>query len=100
MGRRGKDEIERLEAEVRELKAINRSLLKQIKKLDRGYKEREEEGKGKKKPKDILDDKEESTSRSCPECHVGYEVERTVLDRRWLECTKCDRRTKAKIQSP
>lgn len=98
MGRRNKnDEVERLEQEVRELKAVNRSLQKRIKKLDRGY--REEEDNSKKPKREVPADKEEPVGRACPECHTGTEVERIVLDRRWLECTKCDRRTKAKIQT-
>jgi hypothetical protein len=99
MGRRGKDEIERLEAEVRELRAINRSLMRQIKKLDRGYKEPDED-KGKKKPREVPIDKDEAPARTCPECHKGHVIEKIVLDRRWEECNLCPRRTKAKIQVP
>jgi hypothetical protein len=103
MGRRRKDdEIERLEQEVRDLKAVNRSLLKRLKKLNRGYrKERgEEKNKGKKPPRQH-DTREEETDlpprRKCPDCETGEVLEVIVLDRRWEECTLCFRRTKAKI---
>jgi hypothetical protein len=106
MGKRRKDdEIGRLEQEVRDLKAVNRSLLKRLKKLNRGFrKERGEEETPKrnstKKPRKVEPDDDKPyipPSRKCPDCEKGEVVEFCVLDRRWEQCTICDRRTKTKI---
>jgi hypothetical protein len=93
MGRRNKDdEVQRLEQTVRDQKAIIRSLQKRLKKLNRGYKRERDTDK---KPKE-KEEPELPAKKLCPDCGKGEEIERIVLNKRWLECSICDRRTKTK----
>lgn len=87
------DLIERLEQENRELKSIKRSLEKRLKKLSRGYKayldkDLEEEPL-------IKAPKEEV--KHCWNCSTRTLEVKIVLNRRWRQCTSCDKRTKVKI---
>lgn len=87
---REEDELRRLEKEVRELKALNRSLMKQLKKLNRGYY----------KIREDLDDEDEIevekyTLPICEECGRGELIEITVLNRKFKRCTTCDYRSRA-----
>jgi hypothetical protein len=78
------DEVSKLEKQVRELKAINRSLMKQLKKLSRGI------------HKDAYDDaldevfpvKEEKKNK-CPECTRGSIIETNVAGRIFHRCSIC-----------
>lgn len=86
-------EVERLEKQVRELKSLNKSLLKRLRKLNKGYqsyldKELEEET-----PKVLL--KEEP--KICFDCGKGTLEVKIVLNRRWRACTICSKKTKVKI---
>jgi len=87
---REEDYVEKLEAEVRELKSINRSLLKQLKKLARGiHKEEyeqtlEEIGHGKKKEDDI------DRGPTCPQCQSKRIIETSIAGRRFQRCQVCD----------
>lgn len=63
MGRRDKDdEMESLRREIRELKSINRQLMKQVKKLNKGY------NKTKDDTDDEPEEKEEVQKERCPKC--------------------------------
>ena len=87
--KRQDDEVTRLEKEIRELKSINRSLMKQLKKLSKGihkgeYEEALEEvhTRGKKK--------EERRERECPECaRTGQLREIEIAGRRFERCEHC-----------
>lgn len=86
------DEVTRLEEQIRELKSVNRSLMKRLKKVDRHYKdvinERDEETPEK-----------EGTKRTCPHCERGDVTEVDLLGRVFERCTVCDWRSKTKKTS-
>lgn len=88
------DQIELLEKEIRELKAINRSLLKQLKKLSRGINKEEydkaieEISEGKK------DQDEPSHVKKCPECARASLTEFVIAGRLFQRCTVCDYKSK------
>lgn len=85
------DQIEQLEKEIRELKAINRSLLKQLKKLSRGInKEAYEEAIS-----EVEVEKEEAPKKKkCPECaRTGGLKEITVAGRQFERCEHCGYRS-------
>ena len=84
MGKRKKfdedDELERLRQENRELKSLNRSLLKRLKKLDRHYEEVIEEAEKE-------ESKEKETAKKenvCPKCHEGQLIISTSIPGREL----------------
>lgn len=88
------DTIERLEKEIRELKTINRSLLRRLKKVDKGY------------HKAIEDDHEEESQKErtrsekqykqhCPECAKGVIEEVIVAGRKFVRCDLCGHRSRA-----
>lgn len=63
MGRRDKDdEVESLRKEIRELKSINRQLMKQVKKFNKGYNKTRED------TDDEPEEKEEVQKERCPNC--------------------------------
>ena len=88
--KKNEDEIDRLEEQIRELKSINRSLMKRLKKVDRHYKdvinEREEDS----------DTEKERTKRTCSHCERGELTEVNLLGRVFERCTVCDWRSKTK----
>lgn len=87
--KRQEDETERLLKQNRELKATNRSLMKQLKKLNKGYyKLREEE---------TIEDVPEVVKKMCWDCGFGEYKEIIVHNRRWRACTNCGKRGKASI---
>lgn len=86
--------VNQLEKEIRELKSINRSLLRQIKKLSKGINrlefeqalERIEDGpqeKPRKRPE----------SKRCPSCGAVGIREVEVAGRRFESCGSCDYRS-------
>lgn len=86
--KRKDDEITRLQKEVRELKSLNRSLMKRLKKVDRriDYEEFEIEEETPPKKKDKRE--------GCPKC--GQPLESiTIVGRTIKRCTECKYRTKA-----
>ena len=87
--KRNEDEISRLEEQIRELKSINRSLMKRLKKVDRHYKdtinERDEEAPEK-----------EGNKRTCFNCERGDITEVNLLGRVFERCTVCDWRSGTK----
>ncbi len=85
-------ENDRLIRENRELKALNRSLMKRIKKLDRNFKESEE------KEESINDTDFEagpSLTNKCPECTKGNLIVVSLAGRSFSRCSLCEHRTKA-----
>ena len=86
---REQDEIERLEKEVRELKAINRSLMKQLKKLAKGIHKQEVEEALEKLEEN--GPKKEDDRRECPNCgRTGGLRELILANRRFERCDICD----------
>lgn len=81
--------VDKLEREVRELKSINRSLLKQLKKIARGIHKEEYErtlediGHGKKK-----EDRDDRPT--CPQCSSKRIIETSIAGRRFQRCEVCD----------
>ena len=88
------DEIERLEKQIRELKSINRSLLKQIKKLAKGIHRQEyEDAVGMVENGSEKEERKESGKR-CPECsHPGLR-EVVIAGRRFENCSICEYKSK------
>ena len=83
-------EVERLERENRELKAVIRSLTKQLKKTNRGYRKEREE-------KEIKEDKLTNEIKMCWDCGEGQMNRIILLGRSMRICSNCGKRTKAKI---
>lgn len=95
-----KDEVEELEQQVRELKSVNRALLRRLKKVDRNYKEVFEdkeqiENEYRKKAKE-----EKRAERTCAHCERGELTEIDILGRIFTRCTVCDWRSGAKKKEP
>lgn len=94
------DEISKLEKEIRELKSINRSLLRRLRKIDKGFHEF---------VKESVDEKEEEpntqpdlTSRRqlCGSCGRSELTEVTIAGRQFKRCEVCGWRTKAEKKQP
>lgn len=101
--RREKDEdedrIEQLEKEVRELKSINRSLLRQLKKLSKGINKQEYEealdiiengSKDEKNNRKGTSTGDGGSSSSCPECSREGLREISIAGRKFLRCSVCE----------
>lgn len=90
MGRKPReDEIDRLEKENRELKALNRQLTKRLRKVDRYFRktleiEEEEARKAPKTQKKVPD---------CSQCKDGFLQEITFMGKSFKKCNKCAFRT-------
>lgn len=87
--KREQDEITRLEREIRELKSINRSLMKQLKKLAKGiHKEEIEEAL------DSLETKKEEVEvnkhKKCPNCARSSLIETDINGRIFQNCPICE----------
>lgn len=87
MGKKRHEEeyIERLEKQIRELKSVNRQLLRRIKKLDRKY-----------KPDDLDEEpvKKVTVSHECPKCKLSNLREIVLGMRKYKVCNGCNYRTK------
>lgn len=93
------DEIESLQKEVRELKALNRSLIKQIKKLNKGANRIES-------LEELLQDelagkvehgtKEVKRKGNCPECDEGQLEILDLGSKTYQICSHCAYRKKEK----
>ena len=87
--KRKDDELTRLERENRELKSLNRSLMKRLKKVDRLWKEELD--------KELEEDEIPASpplQKGCPECSQPVAII-NVAGRRLEKCTHCNYRTKA-----
>ena len=83
------DEIERLEKEVRELKAINRSLLKQLKKLSKGIHKQEYEEALENIEHGQKEDVPKRKSKDCEECGKGKLSDIRIAGRLFRRCELC-----------
>jgi hypothetical protein len=85
--------IERLENEIRELKSLNRSLLRRLKKVDKGYyKNRDEDDEESvEAPKEYFKEQK----KSCTNCAKGELIEVSVAGRKFIRCELCGFRSKA-----
>lgn len=91
------DEIERLREEIRELKSVNRSLLKRLKKIDRNYEERLEEER-EKDFKETFEKKETKKESLCPKCAKGQlKVNSDIPGRIITSCETCEYRETKKV---
>lgn len=91
---REESENERLLKENRELKSINRSLLKQVKKLTKGYYKYLEDEENKEEVEDFV---EETVNKICWDCGTGDYKEIIVVNRRWRQCQNCGKKGKVSI---
>lgn len=85
-------EIDRLEKDNRELKALVRQLNKRIKRLSRGYKKYLDEEPLKPEVEEVQEE-----VKVCWNCARGVLEKIVVLNRYWRQCTVCDKRTKTKL---
>jgi hypothetical protein len=87
------DDTERLEQKIRDLKSTNKALLRQLKKVSKGYKryllEEDEEEK-----KQVI---ETVAKKICFSCSIGEYKEIIVANRRWRQCDSCGKRGKVTI---
>ena len=82
--RHEEDYIEKIEKELRELKSVNRSLMRRLKKVDRHFKPSEtlvEKERPDKKIKDI------APSNTCPKCSLNELKETKRGFRTFAECS-------------
>ena len=87
---REEDTLERLEKENRKLKSTVRSLLKQLKKINRGY--------NKLRDDDVIEEKDipQDIKKMCFECGAEYKLI-TVHNRRFRKCQGCGKTGKVTI---
>jgi hypothetical protein len=90
--RKEEDLVESFEQKIRELKSENRQLHKRLKKVSKGYKAYLDNDL----EDDIIEEKREE-KKICWDCARGELLVKIVLNRRWRECTICNKRTKVKI---
>lgn len=85
------DKVSQLEKQVRELKSINRSLMKQLKKLNKSKHEFEELSL-------LLEEvsEDEFESAKCSNCGKGNLVVTVLAGRQFERCDTCDFRSRAK----
>lgn len=91
--KRENDELERLEKENRQLKAINRSLTKQLKKLAKGIHRQdalEILEKLEEEPSNAQKEDPKRDQRGCPSCGRLGLREIIVAGRRFERCEICD----------
>lgn len=87
------DEIDRLQKEIRELKATNRSLVKQLKKLTKGFNKEEQErlmDTFVNEEKEAPDDRSRQGNSRCSHCGKGFIIETDVAGRIFHSCNTCD----------
>lgn len=92
--RREEDEVETLQKEVRELKAVNRSLMKRLKKVDREYAEQIEKINQEIAVREHDSGGEITRSIPCEHCGKGRIEEIDIVGRKFEKCTVCDYRRK------
>ena len=86
--------IDRLYKEIRELRSLNRSLLKRLKKVDRDYQKALDSTEDEELPRKF----EEAVQRAiaCPNCSKGLLQVVELMGRQFSRCDTCDYRSKAK----
>lgn len=88
------DEVERLQQEIRDLKATNRSMLKRLKKIDREYATEIEKANQDRALEDEYSRTPADRPVPCTHCGKGNIVEIDLLGRKFVRCTICDFRQK------
>lgn len=89
VNKREEDELTRLEKENRELKAVNRSLMKQLKKLAKGI-NKEEVEQALERIEDHAPTKEHTQEEApCPECGRKGLKEIILAGRKFQRCCIC-----------
>jgi predicted nuclease with TOPRIM domain len=93
---REQSQLEHLEKEIKRYKEENRSLLKKLKVLNKGYykylySETEAE------EKEALANVKAIAVKICWNCNVGNYKEIIVINRRWRQCDNCGKRGKVSI---
>lgn len=86
--------LERLTLENKELKQINRSLLKQVKKLSRGY--RKFMAEDDESEKDAVECAKEIAKKMCWDCSEGEFKKIEIAGRYFRLCNVCGKRGKTK----
>lgn len=91
-----KDEVEELEKQIRDLKSLNRALMRRLKKVDRNYREALNQSE-----KDLENDQEQKAEenkirRACSHCERGELIEVNIVGRIFTRCSVCDWRSGAK----
>lgn len=91
------DEIDKLEKEIRELKSINRSLLRRLRKIDKGFNEYVKETEYVKEEEEPVRPKNTGTSRRpiCGSCGRSELTEIAIAGRFFKRCDFCGWRSKA-----
>tara|TARA_R110000868_G_scaffold66014_14_gene197067 strand:- start:2821 stop:3135 length:315 start_codon:yes stop_codon:yes gene_type:complete len=99
LAKKNKDDYtESLERDIKQLKALNRQLMRRLKKLDRNFKAIEELTDSERYEDDKEVAKEEAKAATrCPKCLQGRLVSVTFMNRTLNKCSQCDYRTKAEI---
>jgi hypothetical protein len=88
------DQVESLERQLRELKSINRSLMRRLKNVSRGYR------KYLSKDVDEPEEPKREAQKICYDCGRGTMDIKIILNRRWRECSVCGKRTSTKMVNP
>lgn len=87
--------LERLQTENKELKQLNRSLMKKVKSLSKGYykfmvaQDEEQE-------KEAVQEAKETAKKLCYECSGEYK-EIIIVNRRFRQCQDCGKRGKVTV---
>lgn len=92
------DEVERLQKEIRELKATNRSMLKRLKKVDREYAEEFEKLKQERAQEEDYNSRPADRPVNCVHCGKGTIITIDLLGRKFQKCSTCDWKSGRKIQ--
>lgn len=79
------DKLEQLERENKSLRTLNRSLMRHLKKVNKGYKFTDD-------GEDI--ELEEETDDLCPDCQKGNKIEVNLGVRKFFRCDLCNWRSK------
>lgn len=87
--------IERLEKEIKELKSVNKSLLRQLKKESRKYKPEFEEDDNSSSAV-VKEDETNKLRKICTECGRGKIIETPLGSRTLIGCTICSYRKTVK----
>ena len=90
-------QIERLERQVRELKSINKTLLRRVKNLNKGYyKFLDEEEKAQEEALEEVPVNKKDADKDCWDCGGVFKVV-LVHNRRFRLCQGCGKRTSVEI---
>lgn len=91
------DEVERLQQEVRDLKATNRSMLKRLKKIDREYAAEIEKAHQERALEEDFTRTEGDRPIPCVHCGKGNIVTIDLVGRKFQRCSVCDWKSGRKV---